>query len=271
MSTRNFMDPGSKDNLLGVVGKEVDGFLHLVANPARWEAPTACDKWQVRDVAAHLVDTTEGYLANWKIGREGGTAPEPHGLRPMADLVDEGAKAFRKVPQEELVERLHDDWVRMRTEFEALTPEEWTGLLIPHNYMGPLPAMFYPVFQLVDYAVHTWDIRQGLGEPHGISGDAADYLVPVIHILWQATADTSGVTEPFSVGIRTSGPSGGDVRFDVTPEGVQYAAGDIEDCAAIIEFDPASLVLTGYARINGGTVRGDAVVASRFRSLFFPI
>ena len=267
----NFMDPGSKDQLLGVVGREVDDFLGLVSDPARWDAPTACDKWQVRDVAGHLVDTTEGYLANWVIGREGGTAPEPHGLVPMATLVDEAARAFRKVPQEELVERLRDDWSRMRAEFEALTAEEWTGLIIPHNFMGPLPAMFYPVFQLVDYAVHTWDIRQSLGEPHGIRGDAADYLVPVIHILWQATADVSGVTEPFSVGIRTSGNNGGDVRFDVTPEGVQYAPGDIDDCPAILEFDPATLVLTGYARINGGTVRGDAAVASRFRSLFFPI
>jgi uncharacterized protein (TIGR03083 family) len=271
MSTLNFMDPGSKDHLLGVVGREVDGFLALVADPSRWEAPTACANWQVRDVAGHLVDTTEGYLANWPIGREGGTAPEPHGLRPMAELVDEGARAFRKVPQEELVERLHDDWTRMRGEFEALSADEWTSLLIPHNYMGPLPAMFFPAFQLVDYAVHSWDIRQGIGKPHGINGDAADYLVPVIHILWQATADTSGVTEPFSVGLRISGANGGDVRYDVSPEGVQFAPGDISDCPAILEFDPATLVLTGYARMNGGTVRGDAALASRFRSLFFPI
>ena len=33
----------------------------------------------------------------------------------------------------------------------------------------------------------------------------------------------------------------------------------------------ATLVLTGYARMNGGTVRGDTELAGRFRSLFFAI
>ena len=26
--------------------------------------------------------------------------------------------------------------------FEALTPEDWTGLMVPHFYMGPVPAFF---------------------------------------------------------------------------------------------------------------------------------
>jgi hypothetical protein len=28
--------------------------------------------------------------------------------------------------------------------------------------MGPLPAMFFPMFQIVDYEVHGWDIREGM-------------------------------------------------------------------------------------------------------------
>ena len=28
--------------------------------------------------------------------------------------------------------------------------------MVGHPYMGPVPAMFYPMFQLVDYAVHAW-------------------------------------------------------------------------------------------------------------------
>ncbi len=39
----------------------------------------------------------------------------------------------------------------------------------------------------------------------------------------------------------------------------------------MLEFDPATLVLTRYARLNGGTVRGDQELAGRFRDLFFPI
>jgi uncharacterized protein (TIGR03083 family) len=267
----NFMDPSSKDRLLGAVRREMNATFALASDPARWEAPTACEVWEVRDVVGHLVDTTEGYLPNFDIARNGGTAQDARGLRPMAQMVDEGAKAFRKVPQQEMLDKLHEDADRMMAIFEELTPEDWTGLMVPHPYMGPIPAMFYPLFQLVDYAVHAWDIREGMGKPHGLDGESADLLVPLIFILWQATADTSAVTEPFSVGVRTSGNNGGDTRLDVSPEGVQFAPGDIEDCDAIIDIDPASFVLTGYARMNAGTVRGDHAKADALRSLIFPI
>ncbi len=267
----NFMDPAAKGRVLEVLKGEISGLFELVADPERWQAPTACEHWEVRDVIGHLVDTTEGYLPAFGQARTGGTAPEAHGLQVMAELVDEQARSLRKVPRDELLERLHDAADRMMAEFEALSDDEWTSLIVAHNYMGPLPAMFYSVFQLVDYAVHSWDIREGQGQPHGLSGDAADLLIPVIYILWQATADVSGVDQPFSVGVRTSGHNGGDVRFDVSSEGVQYAPGDVSDLPAILEFDPATLVLTGYARMNGGTVWGDRELAGRFRSLFFPI
>jgi uncharacterized protein (TIGR03083 family) len=267
----NFMDPASKDRLLAVLRRQIDDTIALASDPARWEAPTACESWQVRDVIGHLVDTTEGYLPFFKVGRDGGTGPEPHGLRAMAQLVDEGAKELRKVPQAELLDRLRDDADRILVEFDSWSPDDWTGLLVHHSFMGPLPAMFYPIFQLVDYAVHSWDIREGSGAPHALDGDAADLLVPVIYILWHYTADTSGVTAPHAVGLRVSGNNAGDTRAEVSSAGVEFAPGNIDDCAAILEFDPATLVLTGYARMNGGTVRGDADVASRFRALFFPI
>lgn len=269
--TWNFMDPASKDRLLRVLRGEMDRFFAVAGDPARWNAPTACDLWEVRDVVGHLVDTTEGYLPAFDIARNGGTAAEPRGLVTMAKMVDEGAKSFRKVPQGELLDRLADDRAKMMAIFEDLSDTDWTSLMVPHPYMGPVPAMFYAIFQLVDYAVHLWDIRDGTGAPHVMGSDAADLLVPLIFILWQATADTSKVEAPFSVGVRTTGPNGGDTRFDVSPDGVQFAPGDVSDCAAVLEFDPATLVLTGYARMNAGTVRGDQELGGRFRSLFFAI
>jgi uncharacterized protein (TIGR03083 family) len=269
--TWNFQDPASKERVLSVLRDEMDAMFRLVEDPARWEAPTACESWEACDVVGHLVDTTEGYLPAFAGARANASAEEPLGLRGMAELVDKGAKAMRKVPREELIGRLRDDSERMMSEFAALSADDWSALMVPHKYMGPLPAMFYPMFQIVDYAVHGWDIREGTGEPHAMSGDAADLLVPVIFVLWSATADVSGVDHPYSVGVRTTGHNGGDVRADVSSKGVQFAPGDIDDCAAILEFDPATLVLTGYARMNGGTARGDEQLAGKFRDLFFPI
>ncbi len=267
----NFQDPASKERVLSVLQGEMDEMFGLVADPARWEAPTACESWEARDVVGHLVDTTEGYLPAFAGARTGASAEEPLGLRDMALHVDKGAKALRTVPREELIGRLRDDSERMMGEFAALSAEDWAAFMVPHKYMGPLPVMFYPMFQIVDYAVHGWDIREGIREPHAMSGDAADLLVPVIFVLWSATADVSRVDRPYSVGVRTTGHNGGDVRADVSSEGVQFAPGDIDDCPAILEFDPATLVLTGYARMNGGTARGDEELAGKFRDLFFAI
>jgi uncharacterized protein (TIGR03083 family) len=175
----NFQDPASKERVLSVLQGEMDAMFGLVADPARWEAPTACEAWEARDVVGHLVDTTEGYLPAFAGARTGASAEEPLGLRDMALHVDKEAKALRKVPREELIGRLRDDSERMMGEFAALSSDDWSGFMVPHKHMGPLPAMFYPMFQIVDYAVHGWDIREGMRKPHAMSGDAADLLVPV--------------------------------------------------------------------------------------------
>lgn len=267
----NVFDPTSRSTLYGVLRREMDTMLDMASDPDRWEAPTACEAWQVRDVIGHLVDTTEGYLTSFDIARSGRTAPEPIGLRDMAKRVDEGAKAFRKLPQAELLDRLRDDIDRIWPIFDAFTDEEWSGFTPPHAYMGPLPALFYPTFQLVDYAVHGWDIREGTGRPHALEGDAADLLAPVMFVLWQATADTSHLEEPFTIGIRTTGRNGSETHAEVTPDGVTFTPGDLDGCAAVFEADPATLVLTAYQRMRGGTVRGNPELACRFLELFFAI
>jgi hypothetical protein len=44
-----------------------------------------------------------------------------------------------------------------------------------------------------------------------------------------------------------------------------------EDLPIVFDFDPSSLVLTAYGRMNGGTAYGDPVLADRFRGLFHSI
>ena len=271
MSEWNFMDPQSKDNLLRVVRQEAEQMWAMAEPPEVWEAPTGAGHWQVRDVIGHLVDTTEAYFVSFDAARGRGEAQEPLGLVGMAKHVDDGAQAFRDVPQAELLARLRADYDRVTGIFEELTDDEWTNLQVPHKFMGPLPAFFYPIFQLVDYALHNWDIREGRGINHGLDGDSADLLVPLNFILWSATHNCTADTEPFEIGIHVTGRNGGDTKLSVGPEGVAFEPGDISGCGAILEFDPGTLILTAYQRMNGGTSRGDPAVIDRFRNLFFKI
>jgi hypothetical protein len=131
--------------------------------------------------------------------------------------------------------------------------------------------MFIVAGLLGGYTVHGWDVREGLHAPHAINGEAADLLVPFVFLLWWATANTSSVEAQYALGIRTMGANGGDTRCEISREGLQFSAAEIDQCPAILECDPATLVLTAYNRINSGAVHGDRQLVNDFRGLFIAI
>jgi uncharacterized protein (TIGR03083 family) len=244
----------------------------MAEEPGAWERETMPPGWQVRDVVAHLVDVTESYFVAFDAARGGPAVPDAYGVKGMAARLDEKAQGFRSQSQAEMMSRVRSDFEQMMSIEEGLDEKEWTELVVPHFYMGPLPAFFYPTFQLMDYGVHSWDIRQGTGRAHGLAGDSADLLVPFMFILWQATTDLPPGTEAFDVGITvTSGPNAGGYRVHLGEDGFAYEPGDVDGLPVVFEFDPSSLVLTAFGRVNAGTYRGDAGLADRFLNVFFRI
>lgn len=151
-----------KETILRVVREEAARLTGLEGRPGAWEAPTACEKWAVRDVVGHLVDTTEGYFGAFEAARAGAAA-SPYGLTGMHERAGQQATRFRGLSQREM---------------------------------------------------------------HGLSGDAADLLVPFMFVLWQSTIRQDADLTPFRLGITVTGRNAG------------------------------SLVLTTFGRSNAGTVRG---------------
>jgi len=271
MSEWNAMAYEGKDTILRVVRREAAEMFALAEQPGAWDAPTACESWQVKDVIGHIVDTTEGYFAAFDTTRSGGEAPAPHGLVVMHEMAGASARGFGDVSQQEMLARARADLDKMMGILEPLNEEEWGGLLVSHAYMGPVPAFVYAGGQLMDYGVHTWDIRQGSGRAHALPADTADLLVPFMFIIWQSTVRPDADLSPFTIGIRVSGRNAGDTRVSISDQGMSYEPGSIDDLPAILEFDPGSLVLTAFGRVNGGTAIGDAALADRFLNLFYRI
>ena len=268
----NAMDFAAKDNLLRIVREEAESFFALAEVPENWQMPTSSGHWQVRDLVGHLVDTTEGYINRWETTRSGKTAEPIAPITEMARNADKFALEFRDTPREELLSRLHDAFGRAMKMFEAVDEQDWGNFIVTHAYMGPVPAFFYPIGQLMDYGVHSWDIREGLEMSHFMSPDAADMLVPFMFLLWQATTDTSRLQGgDLDIAVRVSGRNAGTTRVTVTKEGMAYEPGTDEGAQAVIDFDPASLVLTAFGRARSGTPVGDQDAARRFAGLFFRI
>ena len=272
MSEWHFMDPSSRANLTKAWQREAEGMFELAADPDRWEAPTGAGEWQVRDVIGHIIDTTETYFISFDGARGKGEGPANLGLPDMSRHVDTGARTHRSLSQSEALARLRVALDRMLGVAQDLDDSEWAGLMVPHKFMGPLPAAFYPLFQLVDYGLHSWDIREGTGRAHALDGDSADLLVPLAFILWMSTPAVPPGTEPYTIGIRVNGGhNAGSHRVSVSPSGVGVEEGDVDGLPAVIEFDPATLILASYGRLNGGTVRGDRALAERYLNSFFRI
>lgn len=261
-----------KETILRVVRDEAAGMFELASPPDAWDRRTACTEWSARDVVGHIVDTTEGYFKAFDAARSGNPPDEPFGLPSMSKVAGERAIGFREMSQAEMLERMRTDFDKIMELLEGIGPDEWSTFMVTHPYMGPVPAFFYAAGQLMDYAVHSWDIREGAGMAHALSGDAADLLVPFMFGLWQGTIRADADKSPFQIGIRiTSGHNAGDFRISISPAGMTYEPGSVDDLPSVLEFDAASMVLTTFGRCNTGTVRGDRATAERFLNLFFRI
>jgi hypothetical protein len=163
----------------------------------------------------------------------------------------------------------------MLTIFDALTPEEWGGFMVTHSYMGPLPTFFYPAFHVMDYGVHTWDMKWGLGEKDAkIDERTAGVLVPYMFILMQYTVDEETAKGVDAViGIKVDGEWGGQWRVTVKDSQFSYEpANNLEGVQAIFHFkDSSDFVLTVFQRFPGGEATGDPKVIDQVRHLFFRI
>lgn len=270
----NSMTYAGKPVVLDVIRTERQAFYDLIDNPDNWEVETRCEGWQVRDIVGHMIDTTEGYLYRWDMAHKG-EEPEVLSLPVMAEEVNKGALAYRKLPREEAISRLKAASDRMMQIFESLTEDEWNNFMVTHRYMGPLPPLFYPAFQVMDYGVHTWDIRYGLGDKLGqLDERTAGVLIPFMFVLMQYTVDDDSAEGVHTVyGIEITGPWGGrwrvkvkDGQFEAQPEEDNF-----EGCDALFTYEPSDFVLTAFQRYPGGAARGDVEVINQVRNLFFRI
>jgi len=141
--------------------------------------------------------------------------------------------------------------------------------------MGPLPTLFYPVFHIMDYGVHTWDMKWGLGQKDAqLDERTAGVLVPYMFILMQSTVDADSAKGlDITYGIKVDGEYGGQWRVQVKDGKYTYEPADnLEGTQAIFHFKNASeFVLTTFQRIEGGEATGDPKVIDQVRHLFFRI
>ena len=246
--------------------------FYALLDEAPWEGATASGHWQVRDLCGHMIDVTESYLERWALARAGKEAPAPLGLQIMAQKLDEGATRFRSLSKDAATARLKVASDKLFEIFDGLDEERWSGEIVNHVYMGPLPAYFFAAFQLIDYSIHSWDIKAGLGRDEPLSDAAAVTLIPFMLIVIQYTVDAQRSKDlKTNFGINIAGPGGGTWCVSVDGTQVSFEECAIDSCPVAFTFKPSEFVLSTYQRVRGGTITGDAALGERIRDLLFKI
>src|SRR5262249_47750081 len=136
--------------------------------PEAWSKPSACDRWEVRDVVTHLAGQAE-YYAAWIARSMQGDASTPEGF-PAAGSANaasyaEGSAQRVLARREQLGDQVLSAFItataQLNHRLTSLGPQDWEK---PHffNSLGLAPLRFRPALRLFELVLHGWDIRSRL-------------------------------------------------------------------------------------------------------------
>jgi uncharacterized protein (TIGR03086 family) len=159
----------------------------LAALPAqRWDQPTTCPGWTVRDVAGHVV-WGQHLVRHWAEGSEYGSAVgSPGAVHPADELDGDDPVAV---------------WRSARSAATAaLTPEN-RQRIAPTRAFGSIPVEQFLGILVVDFLCHAWDIGYPAGRPVVLDDD-------LITAAWERMQ--SPLRVPGGIGPELSPPAGAD-------------------------------------------------------------
>lgn len=137
----------------------LDHVLRLVPD-SRWDAPSPCEGWTVRDAAGHAM----GVISNVRARITG----------------EEPIDVFRDDPSAIAGDDPYATWYRIRGEvLEALDRPGSLQIEVAHT-LGVMPIDTFITHMCADATIHTWDIARGAGVDERLDRDLVAFVDGVI-------------------------------------------------------------------------------------------
>lgn len=141
--------------------KRLEQYLSALS-PEDWQQPSACDRWQVADVVAHL--TSMRMADAIARGLQGDVTPL-EGSPPVGALnedafrenIAQGSIAFRERIGTQLLSAFMANNAQLDQVLANLAPRDWETLC--YHPMGPEPIRTRIDMRITELAMHGWDIR----------------------------------------------------------------------------------------------------------------
>ncbi len=202
--------------------------LLLQVEHDQWHLPTDCNRWDVRDIAVHVIATAESAASPLEFGRQ----------------LWAGRSLTAEIGGKHWVDGLNEAQLRARTHLSpAELPELWAssaarGLRARERMPRPVralplirlqPKVWKPLSFLFDmgFTRDTWmhrvDISRALGQPIPATADHDGRIIADIVAEWSTT-----LTDPFT--LRLTGPAGGTYSRTSEPTGETVTIDAIDLC-----------------------------------------
>ena len=154
--------------------------------PEAWSKPTACDRWEVRDVVAHLAWSAEYFterthqsLQGDSSTPEGQPAPGPVSAASFAE-----GNAQRAISRRErLGDQVFFDFVKTHDQLNQLMvtlgPQDWDKPTYSVS-LGIAPLRHRPDLRISELAMHGWDIRSRLESEAHLSEESLPVFMDML-------------------------------------------------------------------------------------------
>lgn len=197
-------------------------------SPAEWKQPTVARLWNVKDVAAHLLDTSIRTFA--MAHQYSGDPPEP--INSYEDLVGylnrlnaEWVKAMKRVSPQLLIELLKLTQKPMIDYYRSLDP--WALALFPVSWAGQVESFNW--FHLAREYTERWHHQQQIRDAvHRDGIMERRFYFPMIDTFMQALPHayrTVPAAEGTLVTVIIEGPTGGSWTIQRQKSGWEFVQG----------------------------------------------
>jgi uncharacterized protein (TIGR03083 family) len=277
------MDPST--SRLNVLHAEVERLTHYLTAlpPEAWHRPSACERWQVADVVAHLTAGGHNMAQSVARGLQGEVGPpagsptlHTHDEEAHRERMAQSALAHRAQLGDQLLTAFIASNEALHQQLAALAPSAWETLC--YHPARLMPVRLRVEHRITEVAMHGWDIRAPRDPGAHLAPESFPAFFTIIRerVVTRAFRPDGRRSRPIGYRFLVTGPLTTTTDIVLSPEGAWVApTGQAEmDVCFRCEAEPYILVMFGRRPLEAAiatsevTVEGDHALAVAFGRSF---
>ena len=253
-----------------VLKTETDRFRRYLSDlpDEAWGVQSACERWQVSDVIAHLASAVDNYSGNMARGLNGDSAPPdgaappgPSGVAARLEANAQRAIALKDSLGEDLLPTFTSKCADLDQLLAGIGPGDW-GTPCYHT-AAVISARTYVDLRITEVVVHEWDIRSRLEPGFHLSALALPAVLDLlpVFVVGRLFRPGSGLSGPARFRWDLTGEAPG--SYDIVVENglARMEAASAAEPSVTFTCDASDFALLAYGRINFDTALSDGRIS----------